>query len=184
MKAMSAWSAHPAKRLATGTVAALTVVALLGGCGFATRQQAAAVVNGVQISESDVQTTVDQLHTLKQFGQVNDNVIVEALVTARLLKPQIEKSGDWKPDDAYASIIAQLPGATDMTKEIVEYVALLQSQKVTEKDIAGLQSAVNSAHITVNPKFGVFQRTTKPPFFDLAGPQPNWLKPTATAAAK
>lgn len=180
---MKAW-AHPAKRLATGTVAGITVAALLGGCGFTTRQQAAAVVNGVQISESDIQTTLDQLHTLKQFGQVNDNIIVEALITSRLLKPQVEKSGVWKPDDAYASTIAQIPGATDMTKEIVEYVALLQSQKITEADIAGLKSAVNSAHITVNPKYGVFERTEKPPYFDLTGPQPNWLKPTSTPATK
>ena len=43
---MKARSAQSAKRAAVVGVAALGAVSLLGGCGFETRQQAAAVVNG------------------------------------------------------------------------------------------------------------------------------------------
>jgi hypothetical protein len=179
---VKAWSALSTKRLATAAVAGVSAVVLLSGCGFATRQQAAAIVNGDVIKSEDVQKTTEQLHTLKQFGQATEPVIVEALITARLLEPQIAKSGSWKPDELYASTIAQIPDATETTKDIVEYVALVQSQKVTEQDLAGLQAAVKSAHITVNPRYGSFHRTSEAPYFALTAQQPSWMEPTTPAA--
>ena len=149
---MKAWSAQPAKRVAVVGIAALGAVSLLGGCGFETRQQAAAVVNGDVIHESDVRETYDQLKAAKlDFAE---NIVVTALVAAPLLKDVVAKSGSWKPDETYASVISSIPDATDTTKEFVAAVALIQSQKMTPADVAAYRADLKKADITVNPKYG------------------------------
>lgn len=180
---MKAWTATSGKRLATAAVAGISVVTLLSGCGFATRQQAAAIVNGEVIHSADVQKTTEQLRSLQQFNQATEPVIVEALITARLLEPEIEKSGSWKPDEMYASTVAQIPGATEMTKDIIEYVALVQSQKVTPQDLQALEAAVKKAQVTVNPKYGSFQRSAEAPFFSLEPGRPSWIESTTPTVA-
>ena len=135
---MKAWSAQPARRVAVVGIAALGAVSLLGGCGFETRQQAAAVVNGEVIHESDVRETYDQLKAAKlDFAE---NIVVTALVAAPLLKDVVGKSGSWKPDETYASVISSIPDATDTTKEFVAAVALIQSQKMTPADVAAYRA--------------------------------------------
>ena len=178
---MKAWSAHPARRAAVVGVAALGAVSLLGGCGFETRQQAAAVVNGKVIHESDVRETFDQLKAAKlDFAE---NIVVTALVAAPLLKDAVASSGSWKPDETYASVISSIPGATDTTKEFVAAVALIQSQKMTPADVAAYRADLKKANISVNPKYGsVVPSDQGPVYFTLGQQTPNWVKPAANAA--
>ncbi|GAA2743249.1 hypothetical protein GCM10009868_16290 [Terrabacter aerolatus] len=178
---MKAWSAHPAKRAAVVGVVALGAVSLLGGCGFETRQQAAAVVNGTVIHESDVRETFDQLKAAKlDFAE---NIVVTALVAAPLLKDAVSASGSWKPDETYASVISSIPGATDTTKEFVEAVALIQSQKMTPADVAAYRADLKKANISVNPKYGsIVQSDQGPVYFTLGQQTPNWVKPGANPA--
>lgn len=178
---MKAWSAQSAKRAAVVGVATLGAVSLLGGCGFETRQQAAAVVNGKVIHESDVRETFDQLKAAKlDFAE---NIVVTALVAAPLLKDAVATSGSWKPDATYASVISSIPGATDTTKEFVAAVALIQSQKMTPADVAAYRADLQKAHITVNPKYGsVVKSDQGPVYFTLGQQTPNWVKPAANPA--
>lgn len=178
---MKAWSAHPAKRAAAVGVVALGAVSLLGGCGFDTRQQAAAVVNGEVIHESDVRETFDQLKAAKlDFAE---NIVVTALVAAPLLKASVEKSGSWKPDETYASVISSIPGATPTTKEFVEAVALIQSQRMTPADVAAYRADLKKADISVNPKYGkVITSNEGPVYFTLGQTTPDWVKPEANSA--
>ena len=173
---MKAWSAQPAKRVAVVGIAALGAVSLLGGCGFETRQQAAAVVNGEVIHESDVRETYDQLKAAKlDFAE---NIVVTALVAAPLLKDVVGKSGSWKPDETYASVISSIPDATDTTKEFVEAVALIQSQRMTPADVAAYRDDLKKADISVNPKYGsVVQSAEGPVYFTIGQQRPNWVKP-------
>jgi hypothetical protein len=175
------WSAQPARRVAAVGVAALGAVSLLGGCGFETRQQAAAVVNGHVIHESDVRTTFEQLKAAKlDFAE---NIVVTALVAAPLLKDAVAKSGSWKPDETYASVIASIPGATDTTKEFVEAVALIQSQRMTPADVAAYRADLKKAEISVNPRFGKIVRSEEGPVYFTIGQQtPNWVKAGANPA--
>ncbi len=171
---MKAWSAISGKRLATGAVAAVSVVALLGGCGFTTRQQAAAIVNGEVIHEDEVRETAEQL----QAASLNfsEDIVVTALIAAPLLEKQVEESGSWKPDDTYAAVLAEIPNATETTKEFVAAVALLDSGAMTEGDVAGYREALQDASITVNPKYGQVQYSNEGPvFFRLGASQPNWI---------
>jgi hypothetical protein len=162
-------------------VATLGAVSLLGGCGFETRQQAAAVVNGEVIHESDVRETFDQLKAAKlDFAE---NIVVTALVAAPLLKDAVATSGSWKPDATYASVISSIPGATDTTKEFVAAVALIQSQKMTPADVAAYRADLQKADITVNPKYGSVVKSDQGPVYFTIGQQtPNWVKPAANPA--
>jgi hypothetical protein len=178
---VKAWSAQPARRVAVIGIAALGAVSLLGGCGFETRQQAAAVVNGEVIHESDVRETYEQLKAAKlDFAE---NIVVTALVAAPLLKDAVSASGSWKPDETYASVIASIPDATDTTKEFVEAVALIQSQKMTPADVAAYRAGLKKADISVNPKYGsVVQSDQAPVYFSIGQQTPNWVKPGTNPA--
>lgn len=178
---MKAWSAQPTRRVAVVGIAALSAVSLLGGCGFETRQQAAAVVNGHVIHESDVRQTFDQLKAAKlDFAE---NIVVTALVAAPLLKQAVAKTGSWKPDETYASVIASIPEATDTTKEFVEAVALIQSQRMTPADVAAYRDDLKKADISVNPKYGAVVKSEEGPVYFTIGQQtPNWVKPGANPA--
>jgi hypothetical protein len=178
---VKARSAQPARRVAVLGIAAIGAVSLLGGCGFETRQQAAAIVNGEVISESDVQQTHDQLKSAKlDFAE---NIVVTALVAAPLLKDAVSKSGSWQPDETYASVIASIPNATETTKEFVEAVALIQSQKMTPADVAAYRADLKKADITVNPKYGtVVPSDEGPVYFTIGQKTPNWVKPGANSA--
>lgn len=177
---MKAWST---KRLATAAVAGISVVTLLSGCGFTTRQQAAAIVNGHVINETEVQETTDQLHAAKL--DFSEDIVVTALIAAPLLKEQVDKSGSWKPDQTYASVVASIPGATETTKEFIAAVALIEANKMTPADVEGYKAALKSADISVNPKYGTLQlRNEGPVYFALGSGKPNWIAPSDQPAAK
>ena len=171
---VSARSGSSARRLATVTVAAVTAIALLAGCGFSTRQQAAAVVNDEMISQADVQKTYEQLQRAQlDFSQT---IVVTALIAAPLLQEAVSRSGSWKPDETYASVIATIPEATDTTKQFVETVALLQSQKMTPADVAAYRENLAKADISVNPRFGEVKKSDEGPvYFTLGQETPSWI---------
>jgi hypothetical protein len=182
VSAQSARSGGSARRLATAAVAGVTVVALLGGCGFTTRQQAAAVVNGEVIHESDVQQTYDQLQAAKL--DFSEPIVVTALIAAPLLQHAVSKSGSWKPDETYASVIATIPDATATTKEFVAAVALIQSQQMTAEDVAAYRAELDKAEISVNPKFGeVVKSNEGPVYFTLGQQTPSWVVQSSAPAA-
>ncbi len=128
------------------------------------------------IHESDVRQTFDQLKAAKlDFAE---NIVVTALVAAPLLKETVEKSGSWKPDETYASVISSIPDATATTKEFVAAVALIQSQKMTPADVAAYRADLKKADISVNPKYGqVIQSSEGPVYFTIGQTTPNWVKP-------
>jgi hypothetical protein len=157
----------------------LTAVSLLAGCGFETRQQGAAVVNGQVIHENEVEETARQLRDA-QFD-FPENIVVTALVASPLLQDAIRESGSWEPDATYASAIAAIPDATETTKEFVSAVALIQSARMTNEDIERYQTNLDKADITVNPRYGELIRSQEGPvFFTIGQKQPNWIvAPTA-----
>jgi hypothetical protein len=177
---LKARTATSGKRFATAAVAGVSVVALLSGCGFATRQQAAAIVNGEVINEDEVHTTTEQLNKAKL--QFSEDIVVTALIAAPLLDEQVQKSGSWKHDDTYAAVVASIPGATETTKEFVAALALLDSGKMTPADVAGYRQALKDADITVNPKYGTLVQGDAPVYFSLGADQPNWIANLKQAA--
>lgn len=188
MKAQSARPAHPVRsaarsprRLAAALVAGATAVALLGGCGFETRQQAAAVVNDHVITQDDVQTTYTQLQTAKyDFSQ---DVVLTALIAAPLLEKALAPSGGWKPDATYAQVLTTIPDATESTKEFVAAVSLIQAQTMTPAEVQTYRTELKNADISVNPRFGeVVHSNQGPVYFTIGQSTPNWIKSTSTPA--
>ena len=180
---MKAWSALSAKRLTAGAVAGVGVVALLGGCGLGTHEQAAAVVNGDVIAETDVRETTEQLQAAGL--QFSEEVVVTGLIAAPLLEEQVSKSGSWQPDQTYAAVMAEIPDATEATEDFVAAVALLDANAMTEADVKGYREALESADIEVNPKYGTFQAVDQGPVFFVLSQEPqNWIveQPTGQPA--
>lgn len=191
MKALSARPAQPVrsarsvrspKRLVAALVAGAAAVALLGGCGFETRQQAAAVVNGEVISQADVQTTYEQLQTARY--DFTENVVLTALIAAPLLENAVAPSGGWKPDATYAQVLTTIPDATQPTKDFIAAVSLIQAQTMTPAQVEAYRTDLEKADISVNPRFGeVVPSDQGPVYFSIGPSSPNWIKPSATSAA-
>lgn len=178
----SARSRRRAPATVAVAVAALATTALLGGCGFETRQQAAAVVNGQVISESDVRETADQLKAAKLTTK--EEIVVTGLIAAPLLTQAQAGAGGFAPDEAYASTIAQISNPTEATKAFVYTAVMLQNQKLSPAVESKYAAAVKKADVSVNPKFGAFRSGQAPVFFQLGAASPNWIKPnTAQPAA-
>lgn len=182
--AQSGLSARPSRRCparvrAAGVlVAAAVAVPLLGGCGFETRQQAAAVVNGHVIHEDDVATTAEQLKSARL--DFSENIVVTALIAAPLLDSA--RGGTYQPDQVYAQTIASIPDATDTTKEFVKAVATIQAGTLSTQQVTTYRNELKTADISVNPKFGtVVPSNEGPVYFSLGASQPNWIKPGSGA---
>ncbi len=179
---MKAWAvrAGTGKRLVAGVLAGGTAIAMLGGCGMGTRQQAAAIVNGHEISQADVEQTTTQLKDAKI--DFDEKIVVTVLIAAPLLKEVVNASGSWKPDAVYANVMHTIPDATESTKQFVETVALLQSSAMTDQDIATYRKDLKDAKITVNPRFGSLEPSNSGPvYFNLGEETPNWIKSTPVA---
>ncbi|HKX69243.1 MAG TPA: hypothetical protein VJN29_18665 [Intrasporangium sp.] len=173
MKATSvrAWSAQ---RVAATALVGLSAVTLLTGCGFETRQQGAAVVNGEVIHSDAVEETARQLREA-QFD-FPENIVVTALVASPLLQDAVSESGGWQPDATAANAIAAIPDATDTTKEFINTVAMLQSGQMTDQDVARYRENIDEANITVNPRYGEVVPSEQPPvFFTIGQQRPNWI---------
>jgi hypothetical protein len=179
---VKAWSVQgrTGKRLVAGVLAGGTAIALLGGCGFGTRQQAAAVVNGQEISQAEVEQTAKQLKDAKL--DFDEKIVVTVLIAAPLLHEVVDASGSWKPDSVYAGVINAMPDATESTKQFVRAVALLQSAAMTDQDVAAYRKDLKDAKITVNPRFGSLEPSNSGPvYFTLGDEAPNWIKSTPVA---
>lgn len=183
MKASSVRS-RSSRRVAAAALIGLGAVTALAGCGFETRQQGAAVVNGHVIHEDQVQETARQLKEAK--FDFPENIVVTALIASPLLHEAVKESGSWQPDQVYASAVAAIPGATDTTKEFISAVALLQSQKMTPEDVQRYRDDLGKAQISVNPRYGELVPTEEGPvYFTLGQKKPNWITvPTPAATAK
>ncbi|MDV3222370.1 hypothetical protein [Intrasporangium sp.] len=173
MKATSV-RARSSRRVAVTALVGLSAVTLLTGCGFETRQQGAAVVNGQVIHEDEVEETARQLREA-QFD-FPENIVVTALVASPLLHDAVRESGSWQPDATYANAIAAIPDATETTKEFVSAVALIQSAQMTDDDVARYRANLDKAAITVNPRYGDLIRSEEGPvFFTIGQKRPNWI---------
>ncbi|MEO5744961.1 MAG: hypothetical protein ABIQ53_10290 [Terracoccus sp.] len=168
------------RRLAVTAALGLTASALLGGCGFQTRQQAAAVVNGNVIHEADVQETANQLKAAKFTTE--ESIVVTGLIAAPLLDDALASTGGRQPDASYASAIAAISNPTETTKAFVFAATMLQQERMPPAIQAKYAAAVKSADVSVNPKFGSFVTTAGPVFFALGPAAPSWIKPSAATS--
>lgn len=172
---MKPWPVPTARRLAGTAVAALSAATLLGGCGFETRQQAAAVVNSEILHEAEVEQTAAQLRGANY--DFTENFVVTVLIAAPLLRQAVRASGSWQPDGVYAQVVSTIPDATDTTKEFISAVALLNSGKMTPADVAKYRADLKRADISINPKFGRFVGSEEAPlYFGLGPSEPSWIK--------
>lgn len=175
-------------RAAVVAAAGLAALTTLSGCGFETRQQAAAVVNGQVIHESDVQETSRQLSEAKgllQDGQkIPDTAIVTWLVASPMLDEALEVKGGWTPNPEYARVMSLIPDASQSTKDFIRAVVQINSADIREEVDARYAELLDEAKISVNPRYGVVTPSAESPLrFSLSASQPNWIAPFDSDAA-
>jgi hypothetical protein len=167
-----------ASRLALATTLALGATLALSGCG-AQQSGAAAIVNDTVISDKDVQSVSEQLNKLAQGGETlrtSDALI--SLILAPYVLAEAQRAGKTVSAAAARKVIAKVPDPSEATIKFVQMQLAIQ-----QLDQASKTSIVNQlakAKITVNPRYGAFDAKQ----IALIPAAPNWIKPTAPAAAK
>ncbi|MDN5791305.1 MAG: hypothetical protein L0H25_10615 [Micrococcales bacterium] len=158
----------------TAAIAGISALGLLSGCGMETRQQAAAIVNDEVIPQDAVQSAAEQL---APAGLDQDNAVV-FLIAAPLVKEVSDTSGRWQPNPSYAALLAGIPDASQATKDTVQTAALMTSDTMTPADVQAYRKALDTAQISLNPKYGEIKKTNDGPlYFTLGAAQPDWLAP-------
>lgn len=165
-----------ARRLVLPAGAALGAAVLLSACG-AQSPGAAAIVNGRVISDSDVQTVTQQINTSPRLQQklTPRDVLVSEII------------GPWVIDAAAAAghgvseaqAIALAPEIKNPAPATVQFLRVNGSaQELPQNFGQQLAAELAKAKITVNPRYGTFDRKT----FSVNPITEDWLVPAKTPA--
>lgn len=176
MKASSV-RAGKGPRVAVTAVIGLSALAVLGGCGFETRQQAAAIVNGQVITEAEVAEAAKQLNDAKV--QVDDRNVLAGLIAAPLMRAAVEKTGTFKQNATYAAVLNAVPNASEATKTFASALDLIQPGSMTDQQVADYFAEVKAAKVTLNPRYGTLTPSEQdaPVYFRIGSADVNWIAP-------
>ncbi len=168
---MTARGARPAAAL-------LAALVLTGGCAGAQLPGAAAVVDGRVIPTSDVATTTRQMNEIIKdpTQQMTEAQTVYWMVIAPFVNAKVESTGRWSPDTAYNTLLSAVREPTSSTVAVLK--ARLGVAALTQEDRQDVVAQIAGADIRLDPRFG----TINPQTGGLEKQEPNWIKPTATAA--
>lgn len=163
-------------RVLRATTVALVAATVLAVSGCATADTAA-VVDGRRITEAQVQEAVTQIKKINPEAQIDTVFALRALVFAPFVTDVADRAGKGI-SDSYA---AQLLGGSAQdfnpyTLDLVKASWLLDSQSnpnaLTSTEQAQFADAVAKATITVNPRYGTFDRKS----LNFEESSPNWIK--------
>lgn len=181
MKSLSARPAGTARRIVVAATAGAAALSLLGGCGFAERQQAAAIVDGQTVTQDEVREAQEQLASVK--FDLPQTEVLAGLIAAPLLDKALAPTGGLKPDSSYASIASSIPDISDATRRYLGAVTTVTGESMTAEQIEAYRKAIAAADVSVNPRFGAFEPSDKgPAYFQLGAKTPDWIKPEANPA--
>lgn len=153
---------------------------LLSGCSVIEKQHAAAIVGGQVISNADVATAQEEFNThlaTNDQQKMSESQVLSLLVIGPFVLEQAQKSGSWKPDDRYNSLLAKIPNASEPTKEII--ATSLATQSLSQTDVDAILAALKTANVQLDPRFGTFDPKTG----GSTVTDNNWIKPSATPSA-
>lgn len=149
-----------ARRVALPVVA-LTLSGVLSACGEVSRGDAAAIVDGTQISQKQVQDATAQLRASSTFAKVTPNEVTQMLAYGVIAQPIAKKHGiGLSIDDIRRLGGEKVSGIGPDGLEVLRINQLLsaQTQDTSSAFVKDFTSAVKSAHVDVNPRYGVVNR--------------------------
>jgi hypothetical protein len=167
--------------LTSGTARAVVVLLgatlalpALSACG--TQQPgAAAIVNGTAISENDVQTVTGQFNAIPRVAKAAPRDVLYNLILAPYVLAEADRAGKSVSEAQARKVIGNQvanlsPATMDFIRMQLEIPTLSKASQTT------ILSTVARAKITVNPRYGTFDRQA-----GVLPTSPNWIKPTPVA---
>lgn len=171
------------RRLVGGAVALLALVLALAGCTTFEKTRTAAFVNGQAISDATVAQTTQQFNdNLVKEGQqrVQESQVLQTLILAPFVLNQVKASGSWTPDARYNAAVAQVPDATQATKDfIATSIVASQGGPLTDQDVNAILDSMKKANVVLDPRYGTWDPSTGA----INTADDNWIKPTSTPSA-
>ncbi|MGV1009230.1 MAG: hypothetical protein ACOYBY_11570 [Dermatophilaceae bacterium] len=166
-----------ARRLAINAVGMLAALVLVASCTAVRLPGAAAIIDGQPITTQDVATTTDQINGVIQdpSQHFTETQTVYWLVIAPFVNEKAAATGRWTPDEAFNTVLAAIPNPTEQTVAVVK--AQSAANALTQQDVQGVLAQIEAADIQIDPRFGSIDTQTGA----WVKPDPNWIKPTATA---
>ncbi len=144
---------------------------------------AVAVVDGRAVTSDQLAKATDQYNAFARSAggtEVTQTQILPYLIQSRIIVPWAEQTGGWKPDASYAQVLSRVQDPAPETKDLFEAIVVAGQASqggLSQSAAQSLQQAVQTADVTVSPRYGTFERSLAPA---LAPITPNWLKPGAT----
>jgi hypothetical protein len=172
--------------LLSAAVAAGALFAL-SGCGQA---GVAARVDGHDITVEQVQKATASLQAADptSFGKVTQAQVLDVLLIAPFAERAAQAAGTAVSDDEVRQAVlsqAQQAGTKNVDVNKLDSGALealrgnVAFSQLDATAQAGLLKSLQSAHITVSPRYGTFDKKSG----SIAAPAPNWIQATPTPKA-
>ena len=140
----------------------------------------AAIVNGVSISDQDVQSISDQVNALNQGGQkFSPNDALLGLILAPYVRDEARRVHKTVAESQAKDFIkSKIPHPSAATLTFFEMNLAAQGLDQASKNL--IVGELNKAKITVNPRYGRFD----PKQIKVIPISPDWFKASATTPVK
>lgn len=146
---------------------AATAALALAGCATA---DTAAVVNGVVVSEREAQRAAREINeAFSPEPALDTSAAVSSLITAPLINEVALKAGKAESDATARAAMQKVEDPSQAALDLVK--ANFALQRLDEAERRRVLQALQDARITINPRYGVFNR-------DAASFEPaerNWI---------
>jgi len=153
---------------------ALGASVAVSACG-AQAPSAAAVVNGTSISERDVQSVTDQVNAVSQSGQKLSagNALLSLILAPYVRDEAARVHKTVSESQAKEYVKKQIADPSAATLAFVRMQLGVQVLDQASKNL--IVSQLDKASITVNPRYGTFDRKQ----ISMSPTAPNWIKATS-----
>jgi hypothetical protein len=150
----------------------------LSSCGTQ-ESSSAAIVNGVSISEQDVQSISSEVNSLAQGGQkLTTSDALLSMILAPYVLDEAKRVHKTIGESQARLVVKKIAHPSAATLRFVEMQLAVQGLDQASKNL--IVAELNKATITVNPRYGRFDPTQ----IAMAPSSPDWIKANATTPVK
>jgi hypothetical protein len=150
----------------------------LSACGTQ-ESSSAAIVNGVSISEQDVQSISSEVNALAQGGQrLTPSDALLSMILAPYVLDEAKRVHKTIGESQARAVVKKIAHPSAATLRFVEMQLAVQELDQASKNL--IVGELNKAKITVNPRYGRFD----PRQVAMAASSPDWFKTSATTPVK
>ena len=139
----------------------------------------AAIVDGVSISEQDVQSISSEVNSLAQGGQkLSPSDALLSMILAPYVLDEAKRVHKTIGESQARLVVKKIAHPSAATLRFAEMQLAVQALDQASKNL--IVAELNKAKITVNPRYGSFD----PKQIAMAPSAPDWIKASATTPVK